>query len=60
VHGHTVSRRPVGSLDGPSKTITVEPVQIPVTRPAPPVVAPEPAAQERSAPAPEREPVPAR
>ena len=59
MHRHTVSRRPVGSLDGPSKTITVEPVQIPATRPAQPAVAPEPA-PERSEPAPEREPLPAR
>lgn len=30
------------SLDGPSKTITVEPVQVPVTAPPPRVAPPEP------------------
>jgi len=59
VHRHTVPRQPVGSLDGPSKTITVEPLQIPATRPAQPAVAPEPA-PDPAEPAPEREPVPAR
>ena len=59
VHRHTVSRRPVGSLDGPSKTITVEPIRVPATQPAQPAVSPEPA-PERSEPSPEREePVPA-
>jgi hypothetical protein len=58
VHRHTVPRQPVGSLDGPSKTITVEPLQVPATQPALPTVAPEPD-PERSEPAPQREPVPA-
>jgi hypothetical protein len=43
---HTVSmpetpRSPLGSLDGPSRTIRVEPVETPVTAP-PPRVEPEP------------------
>jgi hypothetical protein len=59
VHRHTVPRKPVGSLDGPSKTITVEPLKVPTTVPSPPTVAPEPA-PKRSDPAPKREPVPAR
>jgi hypothetical protein len=33
--------RLIGSLDGPSKTITVEPIQTPVTAP-PPRIEPEP------------------
>jgi hypothetical protein len=40
------------SLDGPSRTITVEPVQVPVTAP-PPEVAPEPKRDDRP-PAPSR------
>jgi hypothetical protein len=58
VHRHTVPRQPVGSLDGPSKTITVEPLRVPVTQPAQPAVTPEPD-PERSEPLPQREPVPA-
>jgi hypothetical protein len=58
VHRHTVPRRPVGSLDGPSKTITVEPIRLPATQPARPAVSPEPA-PERPEPSPERESVPA-
>jgi hypothetical protein len=34
-------RRPLASLDGPSKTITVEPLQTPVPAP-PPRIKPEP------------------
>jgi hypothetical protein len=56
VHRQTVPRRLVGSLDGPSKTITVEPIRVPATAPAQPAVAPEPA-PERREPVPEREPV---
>ena len=59
VHGHTVSRPLVGTLDGPSKTIIVEPIQVPAGKPLPPAVAPE-REGERSKPAREREPVPAR
>jgi len=59
VHRHNVAVRPVGSLDGPSKTIIVEPLRVPVTEPTTPAVAPE-SDPERSAPAPEREPAPAR
>lgn len=58
VHRHTVSRPPVGTLDGPSKTIIVEPIKIPAGKPLPPAVAPE-REPERSKPAPDREPVPA-
>jgi hypothetical protein len=59
VHRHTVPRQPVGSLDGPSKTITVEPLEVPAKAPVAPAVAPEPA-PERTDPAPRREPVPTR
>jgi len=47
------------SLSGPSRTIRVEPLEVPVTAPAPrEQPAPEP---QRAAPAvPDREPVPAR
>jgi hypothetical protein len=38
---HPTSRTPLGSLDGPSRTITVEPVEMPVPAPAP-RVDPEP------------------
>ena len=63
MHGHTAPRRLVGSLDGPSRTFTVEPLQVPATQPAPPAVEPAPAhpgdMPERTAPAPERtEPAP--
>ena len=57
MHRTTESRRLVGSLDGPSRTIIVEPLRVPATEPLPPAVIPEPA-PERSEPAPEREPVP--
>lgn len=59
MHQQTVSRQPVGSLDGPSRTITVEPLRVPATAPAPPEIAPEPA-PGRSDPVPEREPARAR
>ena len=59
MHRHTGSRPLVGSLDGPSKTIIVEPIQVPAGKPLPPAVAPE-REPERSQPKPEREPVPAR
>ena len=58
VHRHTLPRPLVGTLDGPSKTIVVEPIQIPAGKPLPPAVTPE-REPERSAPPPEREPVPA-
>lgn len=49
--------QPRGSLDGPSKTITVEPVEAPIPAP-PPEVKPEPSREpQRPAPAP---PAPAR
>jgi hypothetical protein len=56
---HTVSmpspsRSPLGSLDGPSKTIRVEPVETPVPVPVP-RVEPEPARPREPAP-----PTPAR
>ncbi|MEA2256334.1 MAG: hypothetical protein QOG35_2379 [Solirubrobacteraceae bacterium] len=51
--------RPLASLDGPSRTITVEPVETPV--PAhPPRVAPEPAHEPERPPAPPRPAVPSR
>jgi hypothetical protein len=59
VHRHTVPRQPVGTLDGPSKTITVEPLEVPATAPLPPAVPSEPA-PERGDPPPRREPVPTR
>jgi len=59
VHRHNVPARLVGSLDGPSKTIVVEPLRVPATRPLQPAVTPEPK-PERSEPAPKREPVPTR
>jgi hypothetical protein len=58
VHRHTVPRKPVGSLDGPSRTIIVEPLEVPATAPPPPAVTPEPT-PERPDPAPQRETVPA-
>jgi hypothetical protein len=59
VHRHNVPIRLVGSLDGPSKTIVVEPLSVPAKQPRQPAVAPEPE-PERSKPAPTREPVPTR
>lgn len=59
MHRPTKPRQPVGTLDGPSKTITVEPIRVPATQPATPAVTPE-REPERSEPAPERDPVPAR
>ena len=55
---HTAPRPLVGTLDGPSKTIVVEPIKVPAGKPLPPAVPPE-REPERSAPVPEREPVPA-
>jgi hypothetical protein len=48
VHRDTAPRRLVGSLDGPSRTFTVEPLQVPATAPEPPALdpAPEPGAPE--------------
>jgi hypothetical protein len=59
VRRHNVSIPLVGSLDGPSKTIIVEPLRVPANQPLEPVVTPE-RDPERSEPAPEREPAPAR
>ncbi|MEA2394917.1 MAG: hypothetical protein QOJ82_2808 [Solirubrobacteraceae bacterium] len=53
------SLRPLASLDGPSRTITVEPVQTPVPA-RPPRVAPEPAREPERTPAPPRPAVPTR
>jgi hypothetical protein len=50
--------RPLGSLDGPSRTITVEPVQVPVPA-QPPRVAPEPD-RGPAQPPPARTPAPTR
>jgi hypothetical protein len=51
--------RPRGSLDGPSRTITVEPVETPMPAP-PPEVHPEPAREPERPSKPARPPVPAR
>lgn len=59
MHRPTGSGLLVGSLDGPSKTITVEPVVVPVTAPAPPADTPD-FPPECPEPAPERPPAPAR
>ena len=48
-----------GSLPGPSRRITVEPVEVPVTAPREEPAAPPPPPPERD-PAPTREPVPSR
>ena len=50
---------PRGSLPGPSRTITVEPIRVPTAPPAPPERVPE-RVPDRREPRPEREPVPAR
>jgi hypothetical protein len=50
---------PLGSLDGPSRTIRVEPVETPVPA-QPPRVVPEPAREPERRPAPERPAEPAR
>lgn len=55
----TVSLPLVGTLDGPSRTITVEPVRVPAAQPLQPAIAPE-RNPERTEPGPEREPVPTR
>ena len=49
--------RPTGSLDGPSRTITVEPVETPTPAP-PPEIRPEREPERPSEPS--RPPVPAR
>jgi hypothetical protein len=54
----SLPRKPLGSLDGPSRTIRVEPVQAPVT--APPPQEPAPAREPERPPAPKPERVPAR
>ena len=48
-----------GSLDGPSRTITVEPVEAPMPAP-PPEVHPEPAREPDRPSKPSRPPAPAR
>jgi hypothetical protein len=54
------SNRPLrGSLDGPSRTITVEPVEAPMPAP-PPEVHPEPAREPDRPSKPSRPPAPAR
>ena len=59
MHRPSKARRLVGTFGDPSKTITVEPIHVPVKQPVTPAVTPEPSepAPERK---PEREPVPAR
>jgi hypothetical protein len=47
-----------GSLPGPSRRITVEPVEVPVTAPPEEPAAPSPPPEREPAPA--REPVPSR
>lgn len=59
MHRYTAARPLVGTLDGPSKTITVEPIRVPAGKPLPPSVAPE-REPDRSKPEPEREPAPVR
>lgn len=54
------SRALVGSLDGPSKTIIVEPVRVPATAPLPPAVPPDRSEPEPSDPERERVPAPSR
>jgi hypothetical protein len=51
--------RPRGSLDGPSRTITVEPVETPTPAP-PPEVRPEPEREPARPSSPTAPPVPAR
>ena len=51
--------RLTGSLDGPSRTITVEPVEAPMPAP-PPEVHPEPAREPDRPSKPSRPPAPAR
>jgi hypothetical protein len=53
------NHRPRGSLDGPSRTIIVEPVETPMPAP-PPVVHPEPAREPDRPSKPSRPPSPAR
>jgi hypothetical protein len=47
----------VASLDGPSRTITVEPIRVPVPA-QPPTTEPEPAREPERPREPEREPAP--
>jgi len=49
-------RKPLGSLDGPSRTITVEPVEAPVTVPRPQEPAPSRGPERPPTPKPERAP----
>ena len=53
-----VGRCVEGSLPGPSRTITIEPIRVPAVAPADPRPAPAPG--ERREPDPAPEPVPAR
>ena len=60
VSAHRGPRALTGSLDGPSRTFTVEPLRVPATAPPPAVIPdsePDPA---RAEPDREREPVPSR
>jgi hypothetical protein len=50
----------VGSLPGPSRTITVEPVRVPVTPRVAPALPPEREPDPKRAPRPERTPCPDR
>ena len=52
-------QQPRGSLDGPSRTITVEPVETPTPAP-PPEVHPEPSREPERPPTPTAPPTPAR
>jgi hypothetical protein len=52
-------QRPRGSLDGPSRTITVEPVETPTPAP-PPEVRPEPSREPARPASPTTPPTPAR
>jgi len=56
VHRYNLPARRVGTLDGPSRTIVVEPIRVPAKQPHQPAVAPE-REPERPKPEPEREPV---
>ncbi len=55
----TRDKRPRGSLDGPSRTITVEPVETPTPAP-PPEVHPEPERKPARPSSPAAPPVPSR
>jgi hypothetical protein len=59
-HGRTARRTDIlGSLPGPSKTITVEPVRVPVSPREVPYTEPQHEPERRESD-PKREPVPAR